>query len=218
MSQSGGLWALAASWLIYAAIHSVMASDRVKQAVATRCGACMRGYRLFYNVLAVGLLPVPLWLTYGLPGEPLWHWQGVLAWLANAAALAAILGFLYSLKFYDGLSFLGVRQLAGRAPPGAADEPLCISPLHRWVRHPWYSLALVVLWTRDMNAPLLVTAVMISGYFVLGSRLEERKLVATYGQAYRRYMQAVPGLLPRPWRHLDAIEAARIKAASRSPQ
>jgi hypothetical protein len=207
-----GLLSLAAVWLVYAAIHSLLASRRVKQRVASACPRCMSGYRLLYNLLAIGLLPVPLWLTFSLPGEPLWQWQGGWAWLANGLALAAVGGFFYSLRFYDGSSFLGLRQL--REGYTELDEPegLCISPLHRWVRHPWYTLALVILWSRDMDPPLLLTTLLINGYFLFGSRLEERKLLVQYGEAYASYRAAVPGLVPRPWRHLSAAQAARLEA------
>lgn len=216
MSGTGGLLALAASWLIYAAIHSLLASHAVKRRLAARCPQCLSGYRLFYNLLAVGLLPVPLWLTLTVPGESLWQWQGPWAWLANGLALLALVGFFYSLRFYDGSGFLGLRQL--RQGHRTLDEPegLCISPLHRWVRHPWYSLGLVILWTRDMDAPLLLTTLLITAYFVLGSRLEERKLLAQYGEAYARYRAAVPGLVPRPWRHLSAAQAAHLEQQARA--
>lgn len=215
MSGLTGMLALAASWLVYAAIHSLLASHAVKRRLAARCPACMSGYRLFYNVLAIGLLPVPLWLTFTLPGEPLWQWQGALAWLANGLALAAVAGFLYSLRFYDGSGFVGLRQLREGHRELGEPEGLCISPLHRWVRHPWYTFGLVILWTRDMDAPLLLAVVLVSGYFALGSRLEERKLIAQYGEAYARYRAAVPGLIPRPWRHLDAAQARELERLAR---
>ena len=207
-----GLLALVASWLVYAAIHSLLASHWVKRRVATRCPHCMSGYRLLYNLLAIGLLPVPLWLTFSLPGAPLWQWSGPWAWLADGLALAAMAGFVYSLRFYDGSGFLGLRQLREGHTALAEPEGLCISPLHRWVRHPWYTLGLVMLWSRDMDAPLLVSALLITAYFVFGSRLEERKLLAQYGDAYARYRAAVPGLVPRPWRHLTAAQAAELEA------
>jgi protein-S-isoprenylcysteine O-methyltransferase Ste14 len=215
MNVTTGMVALGASWLIYAAIHSLLASHAVKRLVAARCPGCMGGYRLFYNVLAVGLLPVPLWLTFSLPGQPLWQWVGGWAWLGNGLALLAMLGFAYSLRFYDGSGFLGLRQL--REDHRALTEPegLCISPLHRWVRHPWYTLGLVILWTRDMDAPLLLTSVLVTAYFVIGSRLEERKLLAQYGEAYARYRALVPGLLPRPWRHLSAAQASELEQRAR---
>ena len=98
-------------------------------------------------------------------------------------------------------------------------EGFYISPMHRYVRHPWYSLALVIIWTRDMNAPVLIGAGLISLYFVLGSRLEEVKLIQYHGEVYRRYRACVPALLPSPWRYLDAqaAQALVVAAAKANP-
>jgi len=63
---------------------------------------------------------------------------------------------------------------------------------------------------RDMNAAFLVTAVAVSIYFIIGSKLEERKLIVYYGDTYRRYMERVPGLFPLPWRFLSKREAQEI--------
>jgi cell division protein FtsL len=66
-----------------------------------------------------------------------------------------------------------------------------------------------------MDAPLLLTSVLVTAYFVIGSRLEERKLLAQYGEAYARYRALVPGLLPRPWRHLSAAQASELEQRAR---
>ncbi len=68
-----------------------------------------------------------------------------------------------------------------------------------------------MLWTRDLNAAWLAAVVGITIYSVLGSRLEEEKLIARYGSAYRRYCRRVPGLLPLPRRYLRADEARMLE-------
>jgi hypothetical protein len=45
----------------------------------------------------------------------------------------------------------------------------------------------------------------------MGSRLEERKLIAHFGEVYRQYCQQVPGLIPLPWRWLNKEEADRLE-------
>ena len=75
------------------------------------------------------------------------------------------------------------------------------------MRHPWYFFGLVLLWTRDMSATTLLTSVLVTLYFVIGSRMEERKLLVYHGDAYRRYMARVPALIPRPWKTLTREEA-----------
>lgn len=207
-----GLLLLAACWLGYFVLHSALAALRVKHLVAERWPALLPYYRLGFNALAVLLLLPPLYLTFSLPGEPLWAWRGVWAWLANGLAVLALTVFLYSLRLYDTREFLGLRQWRAGERRVEDQERFRISPLHRFVRHPWYALGLVLLWTRDMPPPLLLTAVLVSAYFVIGSRLEERKLIAYHGDAYREYRRRVPALLPLPWRVLSRAEAQRLEA------
>lgn len=196
-------------WILYGLIHSALAARRVKAAVSRRWPAMRGNYRLAFNVLAVLLVIPPLALTYALAGPLLWSWSGVAAWLQHTFAALALGGFAWTGRHYDMREFLGLAHAAPEAPTHA---PLSLSPLHRYVRHPWYFLALVLIWTRDMDAARLVSAVAITGYFWIGSRFEEAKLIDEYGEAYRTYRRSVGGLLPLPGKRLTREEAERIAA------
>ena len=193
---------LIVSWLVYFGLHSLLASIGAKQYVASRWPRAMPAYRLVFNVLAVVLLAVPLWLSLAGSGPWLWRWSGFAFYISLMLSMAALAGFLWSLKYYDTSEFLGLRQLRERNASVDDQEQFQLSPLHRWVRHPWYFFALVLIWTRDMNAPTLVTAILLTLYFIIGSRLEEQKLVRYHGEIYQRYRQLVPGLVPLPWKYL----------------
>jgi methanethiol S-methyltransferase len=198
---------LTAGWLAYGVLHSLLASFAVKDRVARRWPAAAPYYRLTFNVIAaVTALPLA-WLLYAIPGEPLWRWSGAWWWLANGLALAAVAGFWVSTRAYDMDEFLGLRQIREHDRATADREGFTLSFFHRFVRHPWYCFGLVIVWTRDMNVPMLVSAVAITAYFAIGSWFEERKLVAIHGDAYRRYRDRVPALLPLPWKYLSAEEA-----------
>ncbi len=200
------LLTIAAAWLAYGLIHSWLAGTGVKAWVARQLPGWLPAYRLLYNLLAVVLLLPPLWLTYRHPGEPLWTWP---VWVSWPAALLAVAGFLWTLRWYDMAAFLGLRQWRSRV--ATEQEGFVLSPLHRYVRHPWYSLGLLFIWTRDLNAAWLTAAVVVTLYLVFGSRLEEDKLIALYGDAYRRYRAQVPALLPLPGRHLSREEARALQ-------
>lgn len=210
MTAQVHLVSLAVSWILYGVIHSLLASDPVRQQVRRIFPRGFRTYRLVYNLLATILLLPPLWLMVSYPGEPLWHWPSLLHWVMNAAAVAAVAGFAFSLRAYDNAEFLGLSQLA--CPPDDTGKvpPMSLSAAHRFVRHPWYFYGLVILWTREMNAALLTSAIVITLYLVVGSRLEERKLVRCYGEAYRTYQRLVPALIPRPWRWLTRSRAEAV--------
>jgi len=205
MGNAGGLVVIALAWTIYGVVHSWLAGYGMKHRLIRRWPGLHRTYRILYNLLAVVLTVPPLALTWFYPGEPLWHWPAWIAWTAFGITAA---GFLWSMRWYDGLEFLGLRQLRSHHPTPL--EALVLSPLHRHVRHPWYSLGLLYLWTRDLNAGWLVAALAITVYIVIGSRLEERKLEQTFGEPYRRYLERVPGLLPLPGRKLSREEAETL--------
>ncbi len=190
-------------WFIYAVLHSLLASLPAKRWGSSHYPSLMPCYRLGFNALAVILLLPPLYLTWIWRGPLLWEWSGPLFWLANGLALLAVAGFFWTLRYYSGTEFLGLGQ-ARRGERSVADqEHFHLSPLHRYVRHPWYSLGLVIIWTRDMDAMFLATACFLTLYLIIGSRMEERKLVSYHGETYREYRKRVPGLIPLPWRHLS---------------
>lgn len=197
-------------WLLYGALHSLTASLWLKRLVVGRWPACMPIYRLAFNLLSVVTLIPPLLLIYFWHGDYLWQWTGAGWWIANTLALLAVAGFVLSLRYYDGSEFAGLRQWRERAVRVEDQEHFHISPLHRFVRHPWYTLGLVILWTRDMDGVMLISSLMMTGYLILGLRLEERKLLAYHGELYRRYRQRVPALIPLPWRYLSVAQARQL--------
>jgi len=202
---------LALAWAAYGALHSLLAAEGTKAQVAARFPGAVPAYRLAYNLVALlGLLPVG-WLMARQPGPWLWRWTGPLGWLLDGLALGAVGLLVVGPATYDLREFLGLRALQEGRGELIDHEAFRISDLHRHVRHPWYALCLVVLWTRDMSAARLVSALAITAYLVIGSRLEEQKLIARFGEAYRRYQERVPGLLPRPWRVLSREEARRLQ-------
>lgn len=197
-------------WVLYFFLHSALASLGVKQWVQTHVPGIFPAYRLLYNAIALGAL-IPVVVLIGTGSPPLWVWTPPWHYLANGLAGLAIAGFVYTLRDYDGLGFIGLKQWRERRTSVMDDDGLVISPLHRLVRHPWYSLALVVIWTRDMSPEWLTSAILITGYFILGSRLEEHKLLLQYGSAYRSYQRRVPALLPLPWKYLHQEDMAAIR-------
>jgi len=198
------------AWLVYFALHSALASLSVKRWLAAWRPNLLPAYRIAFNLLAsLGLAPI-LWLLYGRPGPMLWAWTGAWATLADGLALGALGGFFYSLRDYDLSEFLGMRQWLNRTRSVQDQEHFHLSVLHRYVRHPWYFFSLVIIWTRDMNAAMLVSVLLMTAYFFIGSKLEERKLIVYHGERYRRYMQKVAGLVPLPWKTLSKTEALAL--------
>jgi len=201
---------LALAWLVYFIIHSFIASLGLKGWVAKHHTSWMPSYRLGFNLLAVLLLLGPLWLLHTFQGDPLWQWQGYEKVIANTLRFGAIAGFIWTLRYYDSSEILGTRQLLQKETSVEDQERFHLSPMHRYVRHPWYFLGMVYLWAGDMEPAWLVSCIMLSLYFIIGSRIEERKLRIYHGDIYKRYAEAVPGLVPLPWRYLSIKQASDL--------
>lgn len=210
---------LAATLVGYFCLHSLLASLWLKQRIARCWPSVVPAYRIAFNLLSVVMLMPLLWIAYRNPGPSLWTWTGGLAWLMNGLAAAAVLGFLFSLRIYDNAVFLGWRQWRERHTATTDPERFHLSPLHRFVRHPWYFFLLVLMWTQNIHLTQLTIYGLVTLYLIIGSRLEENKLIAQHGEVYRQYRRRVPGLVPLPWRWLSKTEAeALLSSPAKEPK
>ncbi|MCW8885920.1 MAG: hypothetical protein OQK12_11835, partial [Motiliproteus sp.] len=182
--------------LVYCVLHSVLASMACKRLFSRKWPQHQHRYRMFFNILAT-LLLLPLLLIRQLfDGQPLWHWPLPWNWVMDGMAVLAIGAFFHSLNSYDLSLFSGTKQWRSGVADELLNEQFKIGFWHRYVRHPWYFFALVILWTRQMDLFQLLLYSAITLYFIVGSRLEEVKLETLYGAPYRRYKQRVGGLIP----------------------
>ncbi|GHD03960.1 hypothetical protein GCM10019060_40440 [Novosphingobium pokkalii] len=101
---------------------------------------------------------------------------------------------LSALRAYRLGPFVGWSQLRGEED---AVQTLVVTGLHRKVRHPLCTAALLLLWGRVDDELSLATAIWGSLYLAVGSHFEERRLMSRYGESYRRYRAITPRFFPR---------------------
>lgn len=195
-------------WIGYFVIHSFLAAEISKSWFKSTFRNAGHIYRISYNIIASILLIPMLYYIYFVPSKDIIEWSGVYLFIGNAAALIAFSGFIYSLKFYRGMDFFGINQF--RHKTTTETGLFVISPLHRFVRHPWYLFALIIIWTRDMNVHFLLSACLMTAYFFIGSHFEERKLISHFGNRYREYITKVPRIFPSYRRYLTAAQATNL--------
>lgn len=155
-----------------------------------------RALYTFASAFALVLLCV-LWQAVDV--EPL-VLDGPLNLLLRGVSLLALLSFVWAFVSIEGFDAFGTGDVLARFRHlSRAPVPLAVSGPYRWVRHPFYSLVLVLLWASPLlSGDRLLLNALFTIWIVLGARWEERDLVFQYGDAYRRYQVEVPMLIP--WR------------------
>jgi protein-S-isoprenylcysteine O-methyltransferase Ste14 len=188
-------WLLAAEWVAYGALHSILASTVVKMQLKRRMGKGYRLYRLIYSTLALLLLIPMIRILLFHPSPYLWEPGRVTKVLGICISVTGMILAMYVLRRYlrspEGFRDLFVE---GETPA------LQTNGLHQWVRHPLYLFTFIVLWGAFLYKPtmaLLITNIVITVYTLVAIRFEEKKLLALYGEAYQEYKKNVPVILPR---------------------
>ncbi|KPJ76201.1 MAG: hypothetical protein AMJ54_12635 [Deltaproteobacteria bacterium SG8_13] len=192
---------LAIIWICWCTLHSALISLSVTERLRKRYPGGFRCYRILYNLASVlTLLPV-LFYSYSLRGEPIIAWQGPWRIVPILLAVAALFFLVAGAQRYDLRQFLGLRQLADEKACSVLTDDCTLDTggVLSVVRHPWYSGGILVVWARPLDRAAIVTNLVISGYFVVGAVLEERKLKLQFGRQYADYQQRVSMLLPINW-------------------
>lgn len=142
-----------------------------------------------------------------------WQWRPIpdVVWSVTNPAAALVLQVVFwtgwsvvliSTFLINHFELFGLRQVYARLrgetlPPAQFRTPL----FYKRVRHPIYLGFLLAFWaTPAMTVGHLLFAVATTGYILIGIYLEERDLVALFGDQYRRYREQVSMLIPLPGR------------------
>lgn len=190
---------------LWAGLHSLFMTLRVKRLFLRLLGRRFAYYRLSFNLasavsLVVALLAMPRLDTvvYRV------HWPFSLGFYF--LGLISLLGLYWAYRQFDGPEFLGIRQVrqyrAGTYVPMIEDDPaaapdLEVSGLYRFCRHPMYFFGLLLLASRPvMTVRGVVLLLGAWAYFHFGSMHEERRLAHTYGEAYEAYRKKVSRIFP----------------------
>lgn len=190
----------AACFLAFGAIHSLLAQARVQDVLLRGVPAPAR--RSCYLVVTGASL-------LGLMG--CWQHTDVVVWrlplaqeVVDVLSLTIFWTFLAAAGWvilrFDALEFLGFRPLRSRGPEATRSAPptLLTSGIYGRIRHPIYTFTvLAFLVTPLMTLDRLVLVAATGLYLVWGIPMEERKLVASFGDAYEAYRARVPAVLPR---------------------
>lgn len=201
---------------VFAVHHSIFARTGAK-ALIHRLAPRSLERAIYVTIASVMLIGVcALWRP--LPGTA-WEVPDPARWLMHGVQVAGLALTLRSAGRIDIWDLSGVRQAGQSASPApsvaaldsashqsprsgqAAPSVLEVGGPYGWVRHPiYFGWVLCVFFTPTMTVGRLVFAVVSVAYLVIAIPLEERGLVAEFGEPYREYQRRVRWrLVPGAW-------------------
>lgn len=153
-------------------------------------------------VLATVLLLFAIFTFWRPLPDVVWQLESPIAgWSLHALAAAGWLTVLVSTFLIDHFGLFGLRQVWAHARGVAPNAPaFTLRGTYRWVRHPLMLGFLAAFWAAPtMTEGRLLFAGVITAWVLFTLRfLEERDLIAEYGESYLAYKRSVPGILPWP--------------------
>lgn len=188
-------------WATWCFLHSFMIAPRVTEFVRKRSEKAYRYYRIFYNLIAfVTLIPVLIY-SFSIKAQPLFRWEGPFRIVQGLLVASAFLLFIGGAGRYDLLQFLGIRQVRENNACSTLtnDCRLDTGGILGVVRHPWYAGGILIVWAENLDVTAILTSLVITAYFLIGAFLEERKLLAEFGEEYIVYRRRVSMFFPFKW-------------------
>lgn len=183
---------------LFAVQHSVMARPGFKRwwtRVIPR--SIERSTYVLFSSLALALL---FWQWRAIPGTVWSVSDPVAAGLLRGLRWVGWGIVLASTFMIDHFRLFGVKQVLARLLDRTLPEARFVTPLlYKLIRHPIMLGFLIAFWASPvMTVAHLLFSLLVTGYIMVGIRLEERDLVALFGEEYLRYRQQTPALIPRP--------------------
>jgi len=188
-------------WVTWCTLHSALISITVTEYMKRRLSDRFRFYRFFYNIVSLATLLPLVSYSVSIRGESIFRWEGPLVIVKYLLLTASSFLFVAGGRHYSMSQFLGIHQIrAGQLDRVLSRQGTFVaSGIHRMIRHPWYLGGILIVWARDLSLSTILSNVVITSYFIIGSILEERKLVREFGEQYREYQRNVSMLFPYKW-------------------
>jgi methanethiol S-methyltransferase len=186
-------------WAVYCFLHSFMISIWFTNMMKRLFRKYYAFYRLFYVLVSTLLIFPLISFTSGLDHDVIIAYSKAFNIIRNIFFVFGLMVFVKAFLIdYDVLHFFGIRQALNfnKTEKEPQVTELKKNGLLGIVRHPMYIAVIIILWCHSFTAADLLVNSILTVYVVIGTMLEERKLIAEFGEAYIRYQKEVPMLIP----------------------
>lgn len=186
-------------WTGYVSLHSFLISIRFTNLMTRLLKDYYAFYRLFYVLISLILIIPLINYTSQLDDTVIIVYEPLFSVIRYILISGSLLMFFWAFFFdYDSLSFWGIRQILNfRKVKGTnTSGGIKRSGLLGITRHPMYLALIIYLWCQTFRVVDIVTNTLLTVYVIIGTILEEKKLVLEFGEEYLKYQQEVPMLIP----------------------
>jgi len=186
-------------WIGYCFLHSLLISISFTKYISNLLKDYYSFYRLFYVLISLVLL-IPL-INYTSQIDRIVIISYNFPWsiVRNVFMYGSLLMFFWAFFFsYDPLSFFGIRQILNFKRSDEKNSAIDIKQkgLLGVVRHPMYLALIIYLWMQTFRVVDIIVNTILTIYVVIGTLLEEKKLINEFGESYKQYQKRVPMLIP----------------------
>lgn len=167
-------------------IHKLIPEIYHKAFYSIASGCVLTGLVILWQPVPHLILTVPAWLE----------------WCFYSLLFFTGLVILFCSRVMSGLELFGLRPLieviTDERQPRSSSDNLVIKGPYRWIRHPLYMSFLIIAWATPRITPdRLLFNILWTLWVYFATHLEEKDLIACFGESYREYRQKVPMIVPR---------------------
>jgi len=175
---------LVAGWVVYFALHSLLATDGVKSKFPPRA------FRIFYVLFSTAGLLALMFYSGSIHALNFFVSEGPSRYASFILTIFGVMVIQTSFRQFSLKGFVGLSD---------EKKVLQTHGILQYIRHPIQAGIILIVFGFFLfipNLPTLISCLCILAYIPIGLYLEEKKLVAIYGDQYIEYRKKVPAIIP----------------------
>jgi protein-S-isoprenylcysteine O-methyltransferase Ste14 len=177
-----------------------------------KLGGGYRFYRLAYNMFSLLTFAPIIIYSLSIEGPPVFQWSGYSGIIRILIIITAVVIIFLAARIYDMLQTFGIRQIMGGQSHRVLSKggEIKDTGILGLIRHPFYSAVFLLIWVGNLSAIALINNAFIILYLIIGTLLEERKLMVEFGDGYHEYKKRVSMFFPYKW-ILKKVQSSRLR-------
>jgi protein-S-isoprenylcysteine O-methyltransferase Ste14 len=182
--------------LLFFLQHSIL----VRKSVRSRLSKIIPEiyYGAFYSITSGLALIIMIIFWQPAPYTIIAASSDVSYWALRVIFILCIAGFYWGIRSLDSFDPLGISTIKRHIYMKKQKQmPMTVRGAYRWMRHPLYFFLILMIWSYPYLTPdRFLFNILWTIWMITGTVMEERDLVSSFGDQYRKYREKVPMIIP----------------------